>query len=44
LLFNLKKDPAQKDNLYASHPENVEEMNALLERYLAGEGCAPHAN
>jgi hypothetical protein len=42
-LFNLKKDPAQKENLYASHPEKVAEMNALLERYLAGEGCAPHA-
>ena len=43
LLFNLKKDPGQHENLYASYPEKVAEMNALLERYLAGEGCAPHA-
>ena len=43
LLFNLKDDLAQHNNLYASHPEKVAEMKALLERYKGGEGCAPHA-
>jgi arylsulfatase A-like enzyme len=43
LLYNLKEDPAQHKNLYASHPEKVAEMKALLERYKGGEGCAPHA-
>lgn len=43
LLYNLKKDPSQKENLYASHSEKVAEMKALLDRYTAGEGCAPHA-
>ncbi len=43
LLYNLKEDPAQHNNLYASHPEKVAEMKALLERYKGGEGCAPHA-
>ncbi|VGO18478.1 sulfatase family protein [Pontiella sulfatireligans] len=43
LLYNLKDDPAQHVNLYASHPEKVGEMKALLERYKGGEGCAPHA-
>jgi arylsulfatase A len=43
LLYNLKEDPAQHKNLYASHPEKVAEMKALLDRYKDGEGCAPHA-
>jgi arylsulfatase A-like enzyme len=43
LLYNLKDDPAQHTNLFSSHPEKVTEMKALLERYMAGEGCAPHA-
>ncbi|MFC5051829.1 arylsulfatase [Rubritalea spongiae] len=41
LLFNLKEDPRQSKNLYAQHPEKVEAMNALLERYVDGERCAP---
>jgi arylsulfatase A-like enzyme len=44
LLYDLKNDPAQHQNLYTSHPEKVAEMKALLERYKNGEGCAPHAN
>lgn len=43
LLYNLKDDPAQHHNLYKKYPEKVAEMKALLERYKAGEGCAPHA-
>ncbi|MEM1444404.1 MAG: sulfatase-like hydrolase/transferase, partial [Verrucomicrobiota bacterium] len=41
LLFNLRKDPRQSKNLYAEHPEKVEAMSALLQRYLDGERCAP---
>ncbi|MEM1443701.1 MAG: arylsulfatase, partial [Verrucomicrobiota bacterium] len=36
LLFNLRKDPRQSKNLYAEHPEKVEAMSALLQRYLDG--------
>lgn len=41
LLFNLKADPRQSQNLYAKHPERVERMRGLLKRYLDGERCAP---
>lgn len=43
LLYNLKTDPAQHRNLYVENPERVKEMERLLNRYIAGEGCAPHA-
>lgn len=32
-LFNLKQDPAEHYNLYASEPERVKVMKALLEKY-----------
>jgi len=41
LLFNLKEDPRQSQNLSADHPEKVEQMRALLKRYIGGERCAP---
>jgi hypothetical protein len=41
LLFNLKEDPRQSTNLYAEHPEKVEQMRALQKRYTGGERCAP---
>jgi len=41
LLFNLKEDPRQSENLYDQHPEKVTEMAALLERYLMGSRSAP---
>ena len=41
LLFNLREDPRQSKNLYAQHPEKVKGMRSLLQRYLAGERCAP---
>ncbi|MGJ8639005.1 MAG: sulfatase family protein [Opitutaceae bacterium] len=41
LLFNLKDDPRQSKNLYNANPERVKAMSALLERYVAGERCAP---
>ena len=41
LLFNLKEDPRQSNNLYAKHPDMVASMRRLLKRYIAGERCAP---
>ena len=43
LLYNLKEDPAQKDNLYSKYPERVAQMEALLNQYIGGIPCAPHA-
>lgn len=42
LLFNLKNDPAQKNNLFKAHPEKVKTMQGLLTRYLNGHASAPH--
>ncbi|MDF7799072.1 arylsulfatase [Pontiellaceae bacterium B1224] len=39
LLFNLKDDPRQSNNLYNQYPEKVSAMRALLNRYVAGEPC-----
>lgn len=36
-LFDLRRDPQQKDNRYESEPERVQAMTALLKRYV-GEG------
>ena len=33
-LFNLKVDPTQKNNLYASEPAKVNELTTLMERYV----------
>jgi arylsulfatase A-like enzyme len=33
-LFDLRRDQAQRHNLYAQHPEVVAELRALLERYV----------
>ena len=41
LLFNLRVDPRQSRDLSGEHPEKVEQMRALLKRYLGGERCAP---
>jgi arylsulfatase A len=32
-LYNLKKDPAEKDNLWDRHPDIVERLTKLLEKY-----------
>ncbi|WP_276482743.1 sulfatase-like hydrolase/transferase [Paraflavitalea pollutisoli] len=32
-LYDLSKDPQEQHNLYSSHPEIVQELTALLERY-----------
>ena len=41
LLFNLKEDPRQSQDLYSEHPDKVSEIGSLLKRYLDGERCAP---
>jgi arylsulfatase A-like enzyme len=33
-LYNLKKDPAEKDNCYHQFPQLVEELTALLKKYI----------
>lgn len=33
-LFNLAKDPTQKNNRYEHEPEKVKELSALMERYV----------
>ncbi len=43
LLFNLKDDLPQKKNLYSAYPEKVAAMKALLDEYVGGKPCAPHA-
>lgn len=44
LLYNLKEDPRQTNNLYAENPERVAAMRDLLKNYVAGERCAPERN
>lgn len=44
LLFNLKDDPRQSNNLYEQFPEKAADMRAILERYVGGERCAPKKN
>ena len=41
LLFNLKKDPRQSNNLYTKFPDRVTKMRSLLKEYLSGKPCAP---
>ncbi|TLX71822.1 arylsulfatase [Labilibacter sediminis] len=36
LLYDLSKDPSQKNNLFNQFPEKVEEMRALLNKYRTG--------
>ena len=42
LLFNLKNDPRQSNNLYPNHPDRVKRMRSLLQSYLNGKACAPN--
>ena len=42
LLFNLKDDPRQSNNLYSQHPSKVKKMRSLLQSYLDGKPCAPN--
>lgn len=40
-LFNLAKDPAQKDNRYAAESDKVKELAALVERYVTDGRSTP---
>lgn len=40
-LFNLAKDPTQKDNRYKFEPEKVKELSALMERYVSEGRSTP---
>lgn len=33
-LFNLQDDPSETNNLYLQYPEKVEELNAILKKYM----------
>jgi arylsulfatase A len=41
LLFNLKTDPGEQQNLVAGNPEKVAEMVKLMQAYLASKGELP---
>ncbi|SHO63784.1 sulfatase family protein [Algoriphagus zhangzhouensis] len=40
LLFNMKEDPEQRDNLFEKFPEKITELSALLEDYRESESTA----
>ena len=40
-LYDLSKDPSERRNLYAEHPEIVQRLRALLEKYKAEGRSAP---
>ena len=42
-LYDLKKDPEEKNNVYSKHPELVKKMTALLEQYKETGRSAPVA-
>lgn len=45
LLFNLRDDPGEKNNLAAQQPERVRELDAMVERFLAEtEAVTPRPN
>ena len=43
LLFNIKNDPEQRNNLFENHPDKVDELSALLEDYRK-ESCSYKKN
>jgi len=40
-LYNLVKDPAQKDNRYAAEPDKVKELAALVDKYVTEGRSTP---
>ena len=42
-LYNLAKDPGEKNNLYHQHPEIVKELKAKLEEFKTSGRSAPIA-
>ncbi len=41
LLFNIKNDPQQRNNVYRQHPEIVSSMDALLKQYVESGRSVP---
>jgi arylsulfatase A-like enzyme len=41
LLFNLRNDPGERENLSATHPEKVKDMLRAMEAYRASKGEFP---
>jgi arylsulfatase A-like enzyme len=41
LLFDLRTDPGETENLYATRPEKVQEMMELMEAFVASKGEFP---
>jgi arylsulfatase A len=37
ILFNMKEDSEQRNNLYDQHPDRVNDLKILLEAYRKGE-------
>jgi arylsulfatase A-like enzyme len=42
ILFNMKEDPEQRNNLYDLYPERVKDLKTLLEGYRKGESSVKH--
>jgi arylsulfatase A-like enzyme len=42
-LYNLKEDPSETENLQETHPEKVEELKALLTKYIEDGRSTPGA-
>lgn len=40
-LYNLRTDPAEKENLYDKHPDIVAELGALLKQYKTSGRSRP---
>jgi len=40
-LYNIQDDPGEKNNLYQKHPEIVQRLTALLEKYRRGNRSRP---
>ena len=41
LLFNLKNDPGERENLFLKDPAKLAEMVALMDAYLSSKGTLP---
>jgi hypothetical protein len=40
-LYNLKKDPTEKDNCYTKFPQVVEELSVLMKKYIEDGRSTP---
>ena len=40
-LYNMKQDPGEKNNVYQEHPEVVQELKQLLQKYIQDGRSTP---